>query len=42
MPNTREAILQALHAKLQTQPAAVLRGEILPEHMPARRLARIV
>jgi hypothetical protein len=42
MPTTREAILQALHALLQTQPAPVLRCEILPEHMPARRSARIV
>lgn len=31
---TRERILQALHALLQTQPAPVLRGEILPERVP--------
>ena len=35
MPTTRETILQALHALLQTQPAPVLRGEVLPERVPA-------
>ena len=35
MPTTREAILQALHALLQTQPAPVIRGEVLPERVPA-------
>ena len=34
MPTTRETILQALHALLQTQPAPVLRGEVLPERVP--------
>ena len=35
MPTTRETILTALHAALQTVPATVLRGEILPERVPA-------
>jgi hypothetical protein len=34
MPTTREAILQALYALLQTQPAPVVRGEVLPERVP--------
>jgi len=34
----RETILAALHARLQTQPAPVLRGEILPERVPAAGL----
>jgi hypothetical protein len=34
MPTTRETILQALHLALQTQPAPVLRGEVLPERLP--------
>jgi hypothetical protein len=34
MPTIRETILQALHALLQTQPAPVLRGEVLPERVP--------
>jgi hypothetical protein len=38
MPTTREIILQALHALLQTQPAPVLRGEVLPERVPAAGL----
>ena len=38
MPSTREAILSALHALLQTQAAPVLRGEILPERVPAAGL----
>jgi hypothetical protein len=38
MPTTRENILQALHALLQTQPAPVVRGEILPERVPAAGL----
>jgi hypothetical protein len=38
MPSSRETILQALHALLQTQPAPVLRGEVLPERMPATGL----
>ena len=38
MPTTRETILSALHALLQTQPAPVLRGEVLPERVPAAGL----
>jgi hypothetical protein len=34
MLSTREAILSALHALLQTQAAPVLRGEVLPERVP--------
>jgi hypothetical protein len=34
MPTTRETILSALHAALQSQPAPVLRGEVLPERVP--------
>ena len=36
MPTTREN--SALHALLQTQPAPVLRGEVLPERVPAAGL----
>jgi len=35
MPTTRETILQALLAVLQTVPATVLRGDVLPERVPA-------
>ncbi len=38
MPTTRETILSALHALLRTQPAPVLRGEVLPERVPAAGL----
>jgi len=38
MPTTRETILQALHALLRTQPTPVLRGEVLPERLPAAGL----
>ena len=38
MATTRETILSALHALLQTQPAPVLRGEVLPERVPATGL----
>ena len=38
MPTTRETILSALHALLQCQPATVLRGEVLPERVPAAGL----
>ena len=38
MPTTREIILQALQALLQTQPAPVLRGEVLPERVSATGL----
>jgi len=35
MPTLRETILQALLATLQIVPATVLRGEVLPERVPA-------
>jgi len=35
MPTPRETILQALLAALQTVPASILRGEVLPERVPA-------
>ena len=35
MPSKRETILAALHARLQTFAAPVLRGEVLPERLPA-------
>jgi len=38
MPTTREIILQALHALLQTLPATALRGEVLPERIPSAGL----
>jgi hypothetical protein len=38
MPSHRESVLAALHALLQTQPAPVLRGEVLPERVPAAGL----
>jgi hypothetical protein len=38
MPSAQESILCALHTLLQTQPAPVLRGEILPERVPAAGL----
>jgi hypothetical protein len=38
MPSTREIILSALHALLQSQNAPVLRGEVLPERVPTAGL----
>jgi hypothetical protein len=38
VPTTRETILKALQALLQTQSAPVLRGEVLPERVPAAGL----
>ena len=38
MPSTRETILTALHARLQTLAAPVLRGDVLPERIPATGL----
>jgi len=38
MPTTRETILAALHALLQTQPAPVLRSEVLLERVPSAGL----
>ncbi len=34
MPSIRETILAALHARLQTIAAPVLRGDVLPERIP--------
>ena len=34
MPTTRETILTALHARLQTLAATVLRDEVMPERIP--------
>jgi hypothetical protein len=38
MPSARETILAALHTRLQTLAAPVLRGEVLPERIPANGL----
>lgn len=38
MPTTRETVLAALHARLQSLPATVLRGAVLPERIPASGL----
>jgi len=38
MPSVRESMLSALHALLQTQPAPVLRGDVLPERVPTAGL----
>ena len=38
MPTPRETILAALYARLASLPAAVLRGEVLPERVPAEGL----
>ena len=38
MPSTRENILAALHARLQTLAAPVLRGDVLPERIPTTGL----
>ena len=38
LPTTRESILTALHTRLQTLPAPVLRGDVLPERIPATGL----
>lgn len=38
MPTLRETILAALHARLQALPATVLRGDVLPERVPAEGL----
>jgi hypothetical protein len=35
MPTPRETILTALHARLSALPATALRGEVLPERLPA-------
>ena len=38
MPSKRETILAALHGRLQTLAASVLRGEVLPERIPTTGL----
>jgi len=38
MPSKRETILSALHARLQTLAAPILRGDVLPERIPATGL----
>ena len=38
MPTLREAILAALHTRLQTLAAPALRGDVLPERIPATGL----
>ncbi len=38
MPSKRETILAALHARLQTLAAPVLRGDVLPERIPTTGL----
>lgn len=38
MPTTRETILAALHTRLQTLAAPVLRGDVLSERIPATGL----
>ena len=38
MPTLRETILAALDARLSALPAAALRGEVLPERVPAEGL----
>ena len=38
MPTSRETILTALHARLSALPATALRGDVLPERVPAAGL----
>lgn len=38
MPTARESLLAALHARLLALPATALRGEVLPERVPAEGL----
>ena len=38
MPSARETVLSALNARLQTLSAPVLRGDVLPERIPATGL----
>ncbi len=38
MPTLRQSILTALHARLAALPATALRGEVLPERVPANGL----
>ncbi len=41
MPRRRETILAALHARLQTLAVPVLRGEVVPERIPAAGLINL-
>ena len=38
MPSIRETVLDALHTRLRTLTAPVLRGDVLPERIPATGL----
>jgi hypothetical protein len=38
MPTARETVLTALHARLSALPATTLRGDVLPERIPAAGL----
>ena len=38
MPSPRETILTALHARLSALPSTALRGEVMPERVPAEGL----
>jgi len=38
LPTPRETILAALYTRLSALPATALRGEVLPEHVPAEGL----
>lgn len=38
MPTPRETILAALHTRLSAVPATALRGEVVPERVPAAGL----
>ena len=38
MPSIRETVLAALHARLSALPATILRGDVLPERIPATGL----
>ena len=38
MPTPRETVLAALHARLSALPVTALRGEVLPERVPAEGL----
>ena len=42
MPTPRETILAALHERLSALAATALRGDVLPERVPARRSERMV
>ena len=42
MPSSRDTILADLHARLQTLAAPVLRGDVLPERVPATGLINLL